>query len=267
MRSMTERVAIVDAFTSSPFGGNPAAVCLLDGARDADWMAVVAREMNAAATAFVRPSGDGAFDLRWWSPVRELELCGHGTLASAHVLWESGALGARSAARFRTRSGELTAGRRGDWIDLDFPLTPAAPIAPPPALLAALGVDARFVGRSRFDYLVEVEDERAVAAVRPDFAVLKTCDARGAIVTSAAHDADVDFVSRYFAPAFGIDEDSATGSTHCCLGPFWSARLGKHELVARQLSARGGVLRTAIAADRVRLSGQAITVMRGDLLA
>jgi len=256
---------VVDAFTSSPFGGNPAAVCVLDDARDDEWMALVAREMNAAATAFVRPSDGGAFDLRWFSPARELELCGHGTLASAHLLWESGRLDAGSVARFRTRSGGLTAARRDGWIDLDFPLTPAEPVAAPPALVAALGVTARFVGRSRFDYLVEVDDERAVVAVRPDFALLKACDARGAIVTSAANDPNVDFVSRYFAPAFGIDEDPATGSTHCCLAPFWSARLGKPELVARQVSARGGVVRTAISGGRVRLSGQAITVLRCEL--
>ena len=264
---MGVKIVLVDAFTPSPFGGNPAGVCVLDEARSTDWMALVAREVNAPATAFVRVRGDGAFELRWFSPARELELCGHGTLATAHVLWESGRLDAQCAARFQTQAGTLTAACRNGWIELDFPMTPAAPVAPPPALLAALDVRPRFVGRSRFDYLVEVENEGALVAVRPDLGLLETCDARGAIVTSAADDPQVDFVSRYFAPAFGIDEDPATGSTHCCLAPYWSARLGRSDLVAHQVSARRGIIRTALAGDRVRLSGQAVTVIRGELLA
>jgi PhzF family phenazine biosynthesis protein len=264
---MTQPIVQVDAFTSTPFGGNPAAVCVVGAPRDAAWMQLVAREMNLAETAFVRPCADGDFELRWFTPAVEVDLCGHATLASAHVLWESGRLDEGAAARFHTRSGVLTATRRGDWIDLDFPATPAEPIDPPPGLLEALGIRVRFVGRSRFDYLVEVADEREVAAVQPDFRLLKTCDARGAIVTSAADDPRVDFVSRYFAPAFGIDEDPATGSTHCCLAPFWSARTGRREFVAHQLSARRGVVHAALQRDRVRLSGQAITVLRGELLA
>jgi len=263
---MTQPIVQVDAFTSTPFGGNPAAVCVLEGPRDASWMQLVAREMNLAETAFVRPCADGDFELRWFTPAVEVDLCGHATLASAHVLWETGRLDTATAARFHTRSGVLTATRRGAWIDLDFPATPATPIDPPPGLLEALGVSARFVGRSSFDYLVEVDDERTVAAVQPDFRLLTSCGARGAIVTSAADEPGVDFVSRYFAPAFGIDEDPATGSTHCCLAPFWSARTGAREFVAHQLSARRGVVRAALDGDRVRLSGQAITVLRGELL-
>jgi PhzF family phenazine biosynthesis protein len=263
---MTQPIVQVDAFTSTAFAGNPAAVCVLEHPRDERWMQLVAREMNVAETAFVEQRPDDGFNLRWFTPTVEVDLCGHATLASAHVLWESGRIAA-GAVRFQTRSGVLTATRRDGWIDLDFPATPDEPIAAPPALLEALGVTARYVGRSRFDFLVEVHDEAAVAAVRPDYRRLAAIDARGAIVTSRSGRTGIDFVSRYFAPAFGIDEDPATGSTHCCLGPFWSARTGKRAFVAHQLSARGGELHVALDGDRVCLSGQAVTVLRGELLA
>jgi PhzF family phenazine biosynthesis protein len=263
---MTQPIVQVDAFTSTAFSGNPAGVCVLERPQDTAWMQLVAREMNVAETAFLEPRSDADFDLRWFTPTVEVDLCGHATLASAHVLWESQRVSA-AAIRFHTRSGVLTASRRDGWIDLDFPATPDEPVAAPPGLLEALGVSARYVGRSRFDFLVEVDDEPAVAAVQPDFRKLAAIDARGAIVTSRASTAGVDFVSRYFAPAFGVDEDPATGSTHCCLGPFWSARLGKREFVAHQLSTRRGVLHVAVDGDRVRLSGQALTVLRGELLA
>jgi PhzF family phenazine biosynthesis protein len=264
---MPQSIVQVDAFTSAPYGGNPAGVCVLAQTRDDAWMQLVAREMNLAETAFVQPRSDQDFDLRWFTPTVEVDLCGHATLASAHVLWESGQLAAARTARFHTRSGLLTATRRGDWIELDFPATPDEPVDPPAGLVESLGVSARYVGRSRFDYLIEVDDEAAVVAVRPEFGRLKDVDARGAIVTSRASSPGVDFVSRYFAPAFGIDEDPATGSTHCCLGPFWSARTGKREFVAHQLSARRGVVHVAVDGDRVRLAGQAVTVLRGELLA
>jgi PhzF family phenazine biosynthesis protein len=263
---MAQPIVHVDAFTATAFAGNPAAVCLLERARDTRWMQLVAREMNLAETAFLQPRSDADFDLRWFTPTVEVDLCGHATLASAHVLWESGRVSAR-AIRFHTRSGVLTATRRDGWIDLDFPATPDEPMPAPPGLLEALGVAARYVGRSRFDFLVEVEDESAVEAVRPDFRKLAAIDARGAIVTSRANTPGVDFVSRFFAPAFGVDEDPATGSAHCCLGPFWSARTGKREFVAHQLSPRRGVLQVAVDGDRVRLSGQALTVIRGELVA
>ena len=267
---MTQPIVQVDAFTSNPFAGNPAAVCILPAPRDADWMQRVAREMNLSETAFLHPRTGGPdqeFDLRWFTPTVEVDLCGHATLASAHALWESGRLGPTDTARFHTRSGLLTALRRGEWIELDFPATPDQPAEAPPGLLEALGVSARYVGKSRFDYIVELDEERAVRAVRPDFARLRALPARGAIVTSRASDDGVDFVSRYFAPAFGIDEDPVTGSTHCCLGPFWSARLGKQTFVAHQVSDRGGVLKVTVEGDRVRLGGQAVTVLRGELLA
>jgi PhzF family phenazine biosynthesis protein len=260
------RFVQVDAFAAEPFTGNPAAVLVLTTPRPDRWMQQVAAEMNLAETAFLHRRDDGSFDLRWFTPTVEVDLCGHATLASAHALWESGQLQADHAATFHTRSGQLTAVRDGDWIELDFPSTPAAPAEPPDGLLKALGVPARSVGRSRFDYLVEVESEAAVRQATPDFSALRAFPGRGVIVTSAASMPDVDFVSRFFAPAAGIDEDPVTGSAHCCLTPFWSERLGRSEMVARQVSARGGLLRVRMDGDRVRLAGQAITVMRGEIL-
>jgi PhzF family phenazine biosynthesis protein len=255
----------VDAFTSEPFSGNPAAVCVLPAARDEGWMQKVAAEMNLSETAFLVPRGD-EFDLRWFTPATEVDLCGHATLASAHVLWERGAIAPDRTARFHTKSGLLTADRRGEWIELDFPATIAAPASPPDGLLAALGLDAaRFVGRSRFDYLVEVDGERLVRDLRPDFARLRAIPVRGVIVTSRAASGDCDFVSRFFATGAGIDEDPVTGSAHCALTPFWSDQLGRTELVARQVSARGGLLRVRLDGDRVRLAGRAVTVLRGEL--
>ena len=263
---MAQSIVQVDAFTSTAFAGNPAGVCVLEQPRPATWMQLVAREMNVAETAFLQPRSDGDFDLRWFTPTVEVDLCGHATLASAHTLWESGRSLA-NAVRFHTRSGVLTASRRDGFIDLDFPATPDEPTSAPPGLLEALGVTALYVGRSRFDFLIEVADESVVTGMRPDFRRLAAIDARGAIVTSRSSTPDVDFVSRFFAPASGIDEDPATGSTHCCLGPFWSARTGKRTFVARQLSERGAEVHVSVNGDRVRLSGRAVTVLRGELLA
>jgi len=226
----------------------------------------VAREMNLAETAFLSPQ-DAGFDLRWFTPTVEVDLCGHATLASAHVLWETRRLPPTEAARFHTRSGLLTAERAGDWIELNFPVTPEEPVDPPLDLADALGVLPGYVGRSRFDYLVEVDGEETVRNVRPDFRRLGRIPARGVIVTSRSTTPGCDFVSRYFAPAFGIDEDPVTGSTHCCLADFWSRRLGRDRFVARQLSARGGTLKVRLDGDRVRLGGQAVTVLRGELMA
>jgi PhzF family phenazine biosynthesis protein len=259
----------VDAFTDAPFAGNPAAVCLLTSTREEVWMQHVAREMNLAETAFLlrRAGPEGAYELRWFTPTVEVDLCGHATLASAHVLWETGAIAADTTAQFHTRSGLLTAVRDGDWIELDFPLTPDEPIQAPAGLADALGVRPRYVGKTRFDYLVELADEAEVRGVRPDFERLRALPARGVVVTSRADDPHTDFVSRYFAPAFGIDEDPVTGSTHCALGPFWMTRLGKPTFLARQVSERGGVLKVTVDGNRVRLGGQAVTVLRGELLA
>jgi PhzF family phenazine biosynthesis protein len=273
---MTLPIVQVDAFTAEAFGGNPAAVCVMPGPRDAGWMQNVAREMNLAETAFLHRTdvrdltgardSRGGFALRWFAPGGEVDLCGHATLASAHVLWETGELAPGEAARFQTKSGLLTAVKRGEWIELDFPATPAEACEPPPGLFEALGVTASPVAKSRFDYLVEVENEDAVRAVMPDIGKLRAIRTRGVIVTSRADSPGFDFVSRFFVPSLGIDEDPVTGSTHCCLAPFWGARLGTKAFMARQLSARGGVLKIEWDGDRVRLSGRAVTVLRGQLL-
>ena len=263
---MSLPIVQVDAFTDHPFAGNPAAVCLLPTPADARWMQDVAREMNLSETAFLVRQSDG-FDLRWFTPAVEIDLCGHATLASAHVLWGDGHLAAGTQARFHTRSGLLTAERRGEWIELDFPATRAEPAAAPAGLTVAVGVTPRFVGRSRFDYLLEVDGEDVVRGCKPDFGALARVDARGVIVTSRAAAAGYDFVSRFFAPRAGVDEDPVTGSAHCALAPYWIAKLGRPELVGYQASARGGTVRVRLQGDRVRLGGQAVTVLRGDLTA
>jgi PhzF family phenazine biosynthesis protein len=222
--------------------------------------------MNLSETAFLRERPDG-FGLRWFTPAVEVDLCGHATLAAAHVLWETGRLDPAAAARFHTRSGLLTAIRRGDWIELDFPSTPNEPAEAPPGLLEALGAVPRYVGRNRFDYLVELEGEDAVRNLRPDFTRLGAVAARGIIVTSRSATPDRDFVSRFFAPASGVNEDPVTGSAHCALAPFWSRRLKRDKFVAHQISQRGGVLKVQLDGARVRLGGQAVTVLRGELLA
>jgi PhzF family phenazine biosynthesis protein len=257
----------VDAFADGPFSGNPAAVCVLPNPGDAPWMQRVAAELNLAETAFLVRRPDHAFDLRWFAPAAEVDLCGHATLASAHVLWESHALDHQEPARFHTRSGLLTAVKTGDWIELDFPATPAAAETPPPGLIEALGVSPRFVGRSRFDYLVEVDDERAVVDTKPDMNKLALISTRGVMVTARGGDGRYDFVSRFFAPAFGINEDPATGSAHCCLAPFWQTRIGKTTFVARQLSRRGATIKIRIEGDRIKLAGQAVTMMKGEFTA
>src|SRR5436309_424968 len=225
------RIVQVDAFTDRPFAGNPAAVCILPAPRDEQWMRDVAREMNLSETALLHPNGDG-YALRWFTPAVEVALCGHATLASAHVLWQDGHLPADRTARFHTKSGLLTAERRGTWIEMDFPAKREHAAEAPPGMLAALGVtDARYVGRNEFDYLVEVDGEATVRGLTPDFTTLGKVEARGVIVTSRAASSDCDYVSRFFAPAAGVNEDPVTGSAHVCLAPYWSAKLGRPELV------------------------------------
>jgi PhzF family phenazine biosynthesis protein len=263
----------VDAFTSAPFAGNPAAICFLDEPGDPAWMQAVAAEMNLSETAFLVPpaSSDptGPWSLRWFSPSVEIDLCGHATLASAHALWETGRLPRDRRARFDTRSGELGAALAGDLIELDFPASPLTPVGDTPAapVRAALGVDADHpVLRTKFDYFVELADEGAVLAYEPDVVAFRSIEARGVIVTAAAERSDADFVSRFFAPGSGIDEDPVTGSAHCALAPFWAERFGRTELTGYQASARGGFVRVRVAGDRVMLGGRAVTVLRGELL-
>lgn len=257
------RLLQVDAFTSQAFRGNPAAVCLLDADRDPQWMQNVAAEMNLSETAFLLRGEDG-FSLRWFTPAVEVALCGHATLASAHALWEERVLDPGETARFHTKSGVLTAMRRGDSIELDFPATLEQPAEAPAGLLASLGIASPvYVGRNKFDFLVEVASEDEVRALQPDHARLRTIGARGVIVTSRT--SAFDFISRFFAPGSGVDEDPVTGSAHCCLTPYWSAKLGKSEMTAFQASPRGGVVHVRLDGDRVKLGGQAVTVLRGEL--
>ena len=255
----------VDAFTTKPFAGNPAAVCVLSQPAGESWMQNVAREMNLSETAFLFREGDG-FRLRWFTPAVEVDLCGHATLASAHILWEMGYTKSNEKVSFYTRSGVLTAERKGEWIEMDFPAKPEELASEPAGLARALGASIKYLGRNQFDYLVEVDSEEVIRHLKPDFTLLGTLPIRGVIVTSLSSSREYDFVSRFFAPRVGVNEDPVTGSAHCCLGPFWGNRLHKNEFVAYQASARGGVIRVRVMGPRVVLGGQAVTVLRGELL-
>jgi predicted PhzF superfamily epimerase YddE/YHI9 len=263
---MPIRIVTVDAFTNVAFAGNPAAVCVLDEPRPEEWMRDVAREMNLSETAFLLPQADG-YDLRWLTPSVEVDLCGHATVASAHVLWQDGHLPAGRQARFHTRSGLLMADQRGDWIELDFPVKIATVSQPPAELLPSLGVEALAVAKNAFDYLVEVESEAILRGMSPDHSTLRKIAVRGVIVTARSSTPGFDFMSRFFAPGSGIDEDPVTGSAHTALGPYWGGKLGKSEMTAYQASARGGVVRVRLNGDRIILGGQAVTVMQAQLLA
>jgi PhzF family phenazine biosynthesis protein len=262
---MGQSIIQVDAFTSQIFAGNPAAVCVMDEPRNEQWMQSVAQEMNLSETAFLHPEKDG-YRLRWFTPTVEVALCGHATVASAHVLYETGKLARDQQARFHTKSGLLTADQEDGWIKLDFPSKQPEAVQAPPHLDKALGnVELKYVGRNVFDYIVELESEEVVRAMKPNFTLLELVEARGVIVTARADDSKFDFVSRFFAPASGVAEDPVTGSAHCCLTPYWSAKLKKNEMVGYQASARGGVVKVALRGDRVWLYGQAVTVLRGEL--
>ena len=259
------RIFQVDAFTERPFGGNPAAVCILTEPCSPTWMQNIAKEMNLSETAFLHRR-EGGFDLRWFTPAVEVDLCGHATLASAHILWETGLLKPQEQARFHTRSGVLTAEMKEGQIELNFPSNPDEPASAPPGLMEALRIAPQYVGRSKFDYLIEVDSEESVRNIHPDFTLLKKVPIRGISVTSSATSPGYDFVSRFFAPRVGVDEDPVTGSAHCTLGPFWSKKLGKNEFIAYQASQRGGVLRVRVAGDRVYLAGRAVTILKGELV-
>ena len=269
-RGSRQKFVVVDAFTDRPFAGNPAAVCVMDGPADEAWMKAVAREMNLSETAFLHPEGGGAsggrWRLRWLTPTVEVDLCGHATLASAHVLWETGRLAADAEARFLSRSGPLGARRKDGRIVLDFPTQAPDPVAPPDGLARALGAAPVSVARGRTDLMVELASAAAVRELQPDLAALGSLDARGVIVTAAGDQAGIDLVSRFFGPRVGIPEDPVTGSAHTLLGPFWAARLGKQRLVAYQASARGGTLYLQVRGDRIDLGGHAVTVSVGEIL-
>lgn len=272
---MGQEIFQVDAFTNKPFAGNPAAVCVLPRSRDDGWMQNIAKEMNLSETAFLLRQDDGSYNLRWFTPATEVPLCGHATLASAHVLWEQGYLQPEETARFHTLSGLLTAKRIGEWIELDFPMQVPAASEIPANLIEALGTKPKYVGETSGNYLVELDSEEIVRHLQPDFSLLKTLPVQGVIVTAQATTSEYDFVSRYFAPNVGIDEDPVTGSAHCTLAPYWGDRLQKTQFLAYQASARGGVVKVrwtgssstpeSEAGDRVFLSGQAVTVLHGTL--
>lgn len=257
----------VDAFTNRPFGGNPAAVCWLETEAPREWMQAVAAEMNLSETAFVRRLPEG-YELRWFTPTMEVDLCGHATLATAHALWSSEIVSLTESLRFQTRSGILTCKRTDDrMIELDFPATPPQSIVPSSELSASLGLPVAAAGHSRFYHLAVLESEQAVRACQPDFERMKQLPTLGVIITAQSDDPQFDIVSRFFAPAMGVNEDPVCGSAHCCLAPYWAAKLGKTELRAYQASARGGILHLTLKGDRVALRGQAVTVWRGELLA
>ena len=262
---MAQSIIQVDAFTSEPYKGNPAAVCVLPAPAEDDWMRAVAREMNLSETAFLYAEGDG-YRLRWFTPAAEVDLCGHATLASAHVLWTEGHLATDEIVHFATRSGMLTAQQQGERIVMDFPATPPQAIEVPPDIAAVLGAAPVRAGQSRFDGLFELESPAALRALQPDIARIAQLKLRGVIVTSVSDTVGVDFLSRYFAPAVGVPEDPVTGSAHCALAPYWAERLGKSTMVGYQASARGGTVYVELAGERVRLGGHAVTVVRGSLV-
>ncbi len=254
----------VDAFTEKHFSGNSAAVCVLEEEVSDSWMQNVATEMNLSETAFLNRLDD-VYSLRWFTPTTEVDLCGHATLASAHVLWEDGFLEPEQVAQFQTKSGILKASKNVQLIELDFPSDPEVEAPMPQGLIEALGVSPVYLGRNRCDYLVELGSEEILRSLDPDMSILKEVPTRGVIVTAASKSNEYDFISRFFAPASGIDEDPVTGSAHCCLGPFWYSKLGKDEMVAYQASKRGGVVYISLIEDRVILGGKAVTVFRGEM--
>ncbi len=264
---MGVKIYQVDAFTEQPYKGNPAAVCLLEETKDETWMQAVANENNLSETAFVLPENDG-YKLRWFTPKNEVKLCGHATLASAHILYEEKLLPLNIPARFYTLSGLLTASYYEDTnlIELDFPATAVIPCEPPSGLVEALGIKPIFIGRSDDDYLIEVASEDEVKDAAPDFGRLTQVSCRGVIVTALSKSRNCDFISRFFAPAVGVNEDPVTGSAHCRLTPYWQAKLKKNEFIAYQASKRGGFLQLVAAGDRVRIGGKAVTVLKGELI-
>lgn len=268
------KVFHVDAFSHAPFSGNPAAVCVLTEPRSYIWMQRVAEEMNLSETAFlIRPTAEepeaaefaNSYHLRWFTPTVEVELCGHATLASAHMLWEQGYLQPNEDAHFWTQSGWLHAAKREGWIEMNFPLEPEHETNIPKDLLRALDLPITYVGQNRFDYLVEVDCETSLRALIPDLGILRSLPIRGVCVTAPSSSPEYDFVSRFFAPGVGINEDPVTGSAHCCLGPYWAKRLGKQELIGYQASRRGGIIRVRVESERVVIAGKAVTVMTGEL--
>ena len=255
----------IDAFTSEPFKGNPAAVCLMDAPGNDDWMKNVAREMNLSETAFLYPI-EGGYHLRWLTPNSEVDLCGHGTLATAHFLFEDEHEPTDKSIKFKTRVGWVSASKEGDYIALDFPVNIPEEIDAPQDIHEALGAEAIYVGRYPKAYLVELVNDSAVRELKPDLTALESLDQPKICVTAKDSTGKADFVARLFAPAIGIPEDPVNGNSHTALTPYWSAKLGKETLKSHFVSERGGEIKVKLDGNRVKISGQAVTVMRARLL-
>jgi PhzF family phenazine biosynthesis protein len=262
---MTMKLFQVDAFTQDPFKGNPAAVCLLSQSRPDDWMLALAAEMNLSETAFLLPEGD-AWRLRWFTPKTEVSLCGHATLASAKVLFETGLAPKRQPIQFATQSGLLAASWREGKVELDFPIMRPEPVEVDPRVRSALDLDIQNSVRSGNYFLYEAESAEMIRRASPDFKALAESPAPEVIITARSDEPQFDFISRFFAPQLGIDEDPVTGSAHCVLAPYWAEKLGKETFAAYQASARGGVLDVTLAGDRVRIAGYARIIFEADLL-
>jgi PhzF family phenazine biosynthesis protein len=263
---MSIEVHRIDAFTSEPFKGNPAAVCRLDGPADEGWMRNVAKEMNLSETAFFYPI-DGGYHLRWFTPKAEVDLCGHATLATAYYLFENEVEPVDKPVRFNTRSGWVSAVPEGDWIVMDFPANPPQQIEEPQRLAEALGVQAiSYVGAYPKAYLVEVADDSVVRSLKPDMQRIQQFPVQKICVTASDSTGHADIVSRLFAPAIGIYEDPVNGNSHTALAPYWSQKLGKTELLSHYASQRGGEVRVHHEGDRVRIAGQAVTSLAGHMV-
>jgi PhzF family phenazine biosynthesis protein len=261
---MFHEIFTVDSFSHQPFRGNPAGVCVLREPMDEITQRMIARELNLSETAFLQDHGDH-YKLRWFTPEVEIDLCGHATLASAHVIWQEGLRPTSEQLRFRTRSGLLTATKNGEWIELDFPAYQVEPVADMTPIAAAIGAPVLSAWLSSSQkVLAELESSAQVKSLRPDFSAIAQAAPHGLIVT-AQSEPPFDFVSRFFAPAYGINEDPVTGSAHCVLVPYWSQKLGKKELYAFQASARGGELKLRLEGDRVKIGGQATTIMKANM--
>lgn len=260
-----ENIFLINAFTQNPFSGNPAIVCLLDSPPDELWMKKVTKEFNQPVTAFMYPKQDGSYYLRWFSQTKELKHCGHGTIGCAHILWEQGILKADETVKFHTYSGLFRANHNEGEIQLNFPSYQSKQVEAPQELSDALNIPLTLVEKNQLGYLVELDDEAMVRSIRPDFELLNSLAVTGIIVTSKSNSSSFDFISRYFAPSIGINEDQVTGSAHCALGPYWSKRLEKNPVVGYQASQRGGAIKVKVDGERVQLISHAVTIFKGNL--
>ncbi len=261
---MELKLYTVDAFTDKPFAGNPAAVCILEKELAETQMKKIAFEMNLSETAFVRKTGV-VYSLRWFTPDSEVDLCGHATLATSHILWQTGLHDKSETISYETRSGILKARQVNGKIELDFPIDKEHPIDIPGVLVETLGAKPVYLGMTKWSYLAEMDSEEKVRNINPDFEKMESLEAWGVMITARSASKDIDFVSRFFAPRKGVQEDPVTGSAHCALGPYWAKKLGKNKLKAYQASERGGYLDVNVEGERVKLLGSAVTVIEGKI--